>query len=781
MMFLFLSLLPLSQAANDCFLSTLNDGNPAATGALGLPTKFDANNICVCDPVCIEPTVTAFKKDGNDWDHDHVDSYASGSGGFFEITGNQDACISKTGNIYFHGEEVIAAANTIPVCSSTLRKDIGTTPVIANGTSKIARKMTALATAAGTICDGSVSGGASIAAGATARLKHNQDGDGAIPCLNLPYETNGKGTCTATQVCDWFNDAANPCVTKTLVITDQWVAAAATKNWCMPGDGTADQATPWKWRKMASGEAKSAACADGSFCNWGRVGTDPLCLTAAQMLSSTKAGQARATGDATKYCLSGVGAKVCTALETCDPNSTTYAGICTTTLDGTANASIIMSHGQTGDDAKTYLTCFTDGKAKSSCDKTKVCNQKAGATSGDTCIAHAALIGDFATGGDWTAAKQVRGEPTTAKTKCMSLGAGAKDCVATPATDLEICNPNATALADLCVKKSTTLNHNQEFVAADTTATPNVLAKEKCVAKTNMATCTTEQLCNQGSGTNTCINKTDVLENRAIGDGKKFCFGTDAAEVCTKDTHVCNVNGKEGGSDAEAICVAKDTKVAHLAEAKDTVIVCIGDTASSKYDKDDEANKDNIVCDEGSGAFGKKADKMAPGELQKGTGNPFDCYGEKKKQVCLENYYCNPKGSDATECATGADADPACSVSHICIKNTSVIADAQSTWVKDGTEICMAEQNTKTDETEDADGNKVEAKEEANAAWTDGTPLELCTETKQYCILSDGTCSENASSADSEADGEDGKGGKDATGASNVGIAASLLAMLSTL
>ena len=113
----------------------------------------------------------------------------------------------------------------------------------------------------------------------------------------------------------------------------------------------------------------------------------------------------------------------CALLETCDPNATARADVCLTTLDATAAASIVMAHGQAGDPTKAYLRCITDGKAKGSCTEDQVCNIRAGSTSSDdACIPHTSLIGDFAAtkGGNWTAAKQVRGEPTLLKNLCLS-------------------------------------------------------------------------------------------------------------------------------------------------------------------------------------------------------------------------------------------------------------------------------------------------------------------------------------------------------------------------
>lgn len=178
----------------------------------------------------------------------------------------------------------------------------------------------------------------------------------------------------------------------------------------------------------------------------------------------------------------------------------------------------------------------------------------------------------------------------------------------------------------------------------------------------------------------------------------------------------------------------------------------------------------------------KKADKMAPGALQLGTDKPADCYGTSKKQVCPKDYYCNPTGTDITECATGKDADPVCSVSHVCIKNTSVIADAQSTWVKDGTDICMASETVEEEAAADENGDAAgEAKKSPNKAWDEGTPLELCTETKQYCALDTGVCSAEAPTDSAGEDGTTGDKTGDASDGSTVGITASVLAMLSTL
>lgn len=779
----FLLYAPLFQFAfslNECFTSDLT----TAVDAQYLPVISTADGdatVCGCDPVVARNAGTAvLTKSSDDWDKTATANYALGTGGFGVTDDDADACVGTDGgNLYFHGEEVVTDSATNAKCSGGTRgwyEALG--DALIPNADKAKAILTSLA-AVGDICDGSAATPAAITS-ATGRLKHMEVGDGTKLCVNLPYLTNGKNACADTHKCDWFYENATPCVTTTTIITDQWTAASATTNWCSPGTGAADQASPQAHRRTATGEAASVACATGEFCNWGRRGTELLCLPAADMLATTKKTAARATGAVGKYCLSSVGAKVCTVLETCDPNATARADVCLTTLDATAAASIVMAHGQAGDATKTYLTCINDGKAKGSCSENQVCNIRAGTSSGNACIPHTSLIGDFAAlkGGNWTAVKQVRGEPTAIKNLCLSEAAGAKVCLHTPAADLEVCNPNAATLADLCIKKSTILDHEGEFVAADTAATPAVLAKSKCVAKTNLATCIVDQLCNQGSGTNTCILKTNVLENRAVGDDVKYCFGTDSAEICTKDTHLCNINGKEGGADHEAICVDKETSVEHLAEATGDVVICIGDTGSSKYDKDDEDNKDNVICDQGTGEFGKVADKMAPGELQAGGDeDAADCYGTAKKQVCPKDYYCNPNGTDADECTTGADESEPCTVDHICIKKSSVIADAQSTFAAAGTEICMASQNIESDASTDADGNEVAGAAEANTAWAEGTPVELCTETKQYCNLESGLCSEEAPSSG----GGDGEDGDDpAASGHRVGLgAASVVAMLS--
>ena len=312
----FLLYAPLFQvafSANECYADV--DLVALAKYLPAINIVADSTTVCTCNSVVARNAGNVvLTKDGVDWDRTATANYELGNGRY-AVNGEAvtSSCVgTNDGNPYFRGEEVVSGATASALCVCVSRKyyeDLGTSFI--PQADKLKTKLVALTTE-GDICNGKTENTPEEIDVATGRLKHMEDGDGTKDCINLPYESLGKVTCASTSVCDWFNEAANPCVVKTTVITDQWTAPTTSTNWCAPWTRATDQASPRAHRRTAAGDGASAACEAGEFCNWGRRGSDPVCIASADMLATMKTA-ARATGVAAKCCLSTVGAKVCTA------------------------------------------------------------------------------------------------------------------------------------------------------------------------------------------------------------------------------------------------------------------------------------------------------------------------------------------------------------------------------------------------------------------------------------------------------------------------------------
>lgn len=272
-----------------------------------------------------------------------------------------------------------------------------------------------------------------------------------------------------------------------------------------------------------------------------------------------------------------------------------------------------------------------------------------------------------------------------------------KQCVTATDDTAEICNPNATSLADVCVVKNTVVvNHGDQV---DTT-------KVACIGDTHYKlVLAADMICNMNGNSvenleialaDTLAGKLDA-NNNVIKEGFnkpgevisgsedfKWCFDKTQAQQCT-DKQTCNTAGTYDdadkwvtGTEANATCVDTEALIEHGGKGDDKKMYCLGVDGASKYTKDDAAETPVDQCSRKDGTLYKADEQLAAGAMvEAASPNAVRCFAEASSLFydasCKDNYVCNPTGSDAAD-NCGDSADNACTLSNICVHKDARLA-----------------------------------------------------------------------------------------------------------
>lgn len=617
----------------------------------------------------------------------------------------------------------------------------------------------------------------------TKLLVHGEVGDAATGtkmCANLlwTFDATNKpqaDQCTDKQICDQFG-GTKACVDKTEQLYNTkttYTQATATKKYCIrrvkgsPDDtsfGTYAASDQKEYRPVDAADISNPACTEKYYCNpYTTTGAD-RCLDSAKVLGDDNVASAvRMKGKTGEVCL-GVGeagSSACSADHHCNPHADTNANLC-------VKKATVLNHAEAGDpdvtpDPKT--TCIADNALHKACAKTEICNYGAGVAA-DVCLPNTKLIGapTIAKGNNWNAIKfkSLRVQPAKNTELCIARAFSeasfstttpggksfSKQCSeSTKADEAEICNPNATALADVCVKKNiVVVKHGDQVDAASTP--PRVACIGDTHYKLSLAK---DTICNFNAASvddvevllaDTLSGSVDADKNviaggfnkvgeKTTGELNKWCFDQKQAARCT-DKQTCNPAGTyaddawTAGTDEKATCVDTEKLIEHGAKGDDTKIFCLGSTGASKYTVDADAETPVDQCSRDNGKLYKADEQLADGALVDAdtlAAGGVRCFatsgGSFYDASCKENYACNPTGSSKDDCGT---EDKACSLSNIC-----VFKDARLTV-----------------------GGKFdkEAAPTVNICLAGAVATE-CTEAKPYC-QEDGTCAETAASGTDE-------------------------------
>jgi len=648
----------------------------------------------------------------------------------------------------------------------------------------------------------------------TKLLKHGEMGDAAKLCANLLYQFDATHSplskqCAATDFCDQFA-GTEVCIAKTAYLYNTkttYTQATTDKKYCVrrlkggPADdtfGTWTATDQTAYRPTSTTDTPSKDCSNTDavkyYCNSYGDGAanNERCLDTSKVLGDDNVASAvRMKGTATADLCLGVGetgAHKCLATEQCNPHAGTNATLCVPEKE-------VLGHAEAGNDASDPVkqTCIADNEAHATCSKTEICNYGAGAAA-DVCLPNTKLIGAptiTAATNNWNAIKfkSLRVQPAKNTELCIARAfseasfstttAGgksfSKQCSESTKADVaEICNPNATALADVCVKKNIVVAKHGDQV--DAASTPPRVA---CIGDTHYKlTLAKDTICNFNAASvddvevllaDTLAGSVDADKNiiaggfnkvgeKTTGELNKWCFDQKQAARCT-DKQTCNPAGTyaddawTAGTDEKATCVDTEKLIEHGAKGDDTKMFCLGSTGASKYTVDAEAETPVDQCSRDNGKLYKADEQLADGALVDAdilAAGGVRCFatsgGLFYDASCKENYACNPTGSSKEDCGT---EDKACSLSNICI-----FKDARLTV-----------------------GGKFdkEAAPTVNICLAGAVATE-CDEAKPYC-QEDGTCAETAASG-SDAGGEgEGDNASGSSTASLVGL--SVAAILS--
>lgn len=642
----------------------------------------------------------------------------------------------------------------------------------------------------------------------TKLLKHGEVGDGAKLCANLLYQFDGTHSplskqCADTTFCDQFA-GTEVCIAKTAYLYNTkttYTQATTDKTYCVrrlkvgPADATFTATDQTAYRPTSTTDTPSKDCISTDtvkyYCNSYGDGTtnNERCLDTSKVLGDDNVANAvRKKGTATEDLCLGVGetgAHKCLATEQCNPHAGTNDALCVPEKE-------VLGHAEAGNDASDPVkqTCIADNEVHATCSKTQICNYGAGAAA-DVCLPNTKLIGAptiTAATNNWNAIKfkSLRVQPAKNTELCIARAysetsfstttAGGKSfsdqCSdSTTADEAEICNPNATALVDVCVKKNTVVAKHGDQVVDET--------RVACIGDTHYKlNLKKDTICNFNAASvddvevllaDTLAGSVDADKNiiaggfnkvgeKTTGELNKWCFDQTQAARCT-DKQTCNPAGTyadnawTAGTDEKATCVDTEKLIEHGAKGDDTKMFCLGSTGASKYTVDAEAETPEDQCSRDNGELHEADEQLADGALVDAdilAAGGVRCFatsgGLFYDASCKENYACNPTGSSKEDCGT---EDKACSLSNICI-----FKDARLTV-----------------------GGKFdkEAAPTVNICLAGAVATE-CDEAKPYC-QEDGTCAETAASG-SDAGGEgEGDNASGSSTASLVGL--SVAAILS--
>lgn len=708
-------------------------------------------------------------------------------------------------SIFYHGE--IRTSATYDGANAALQYCNGETRLVHSTTESNESAMDAMLD--GELCTGVGGTAASISAATTLEHKAEFDANAATVnhCVNIPYTTARKSTCTALlPICDRFAETDPVCFATAKVMTD-WVLATTTKDHCIRYGGPT-QTSPVSTNNTAKYRARgtseiSGTCAStaGSeaFCNpyGGTTGIDSgdRCLVKTDMIAQTEAASVRVkgtgTGTGTKWCYAkAVGAKKCHDLQRCNPLTATLANVCID--DGLTTAAKFALAGSAGTaTAADQKWCVANGAVEAKCVANEICNYAAnGGTFGTTCLAHTALIGTWVAGAAWAAVTQHKKDgvmdtatPPAPSLLCLAQSGSGEATVylAEKCSNLEVCNTLAALQADVCIPKLALIAHGDAFVAAVTVA-PTAPAKEWCIGKTAYKKCAALDTCNEGASlanqaTDVCVLTANVIPpatahrtvGKALAADRKWCFGVDSAEKCT-ELQSCNPNGVLGATDEwKKICVTTLALVEHGAKAVIKKADAVGGDATDKYvcigkgattaaapDTSSPPVPDNglLVCSYADGQFYKPAEiigavsQFADISTAAPVTNIKYCFnsvaGSENHATCANLDFCNPLGDK-----TVTDGSP-----EVC--GAASTADPKTACTK--AHICI-------DPTEVITGEWSATSEAITVCIsTDASKIDECTEAKPYC--SEGECTESAVACECPACTEavEGEGFKDADG-----------------
>jgi hypothetical protein len=341
------------------------------------------------------------------------------------------------------------------------------------------------------------------------------------------------------------------------------------------------------------------------------------------------------------------------------------------------------------------------------CVKDQFCNPHGDrdGTTGDTCILNTKLTSTQRVSDKATVGATRKAGTTAADKWCLAWDGGAAKC-----TDKEVCNPQATAQANVCIKATDMAAHGEVGKKDNTKeCISNGAANAKCGAKT---------VCNYGAGTTggaACLAHTLLLgsiadtdawtaaaQHKQDGVKTKYCLasgvnGTYHSEVCvaTADAklEVCN----PVASTLADTCIVKAEVLSHGEEyvaavtgasAAPAKSWCLGKLAYKQC-------KAKEVCNEGAATDATSCIPVAetlatPSHRILGTDTAKDqkyCFGVDDADKCTLTQACNPNG------IKGGTVEKA-----VCVTNDRLVAHAAlavpTTDVKTTKDICIGTGST---------------------------------------------------------------------------------------